>query len=62
MNQANGEGLIGINGAGGVNFGGDAWRGPKDGMGFVLVFDVTAGKGFVDMAVSLDIVWNTYVG
>ena len=35
--------LIGIDGGGGVDFGGDAWRGPNDGMGLVLVLGARAG-------------------
>jgi hypothetical protein len=46
-------GLIAIDRAGGVNSGGDAWRGPNDRIGLILVFGATTGKGFVDVAVSL---------
>jgi hypothetical protein len=31
-------GLVGIDGGGGVDFGGDAWQGPNDGIGLILVF------------------------
>ena len=55
-------GLVGMEGGGGVDFGGDAWRGPKDGIGLVLVFGAMAGKGLVDVAANLDIVCRTYVG
>ena len=47
-------GLVGTEGGGGVNSGGDAWRGPKDGIGLVLVFGAMAGKGLVDVAANLD--------
>jgi hypothetical protein len=53
------SGLVGMDGGGGVDFGGEAWRGPKDGMGLVLVFGAMAGKELVD---DFDIVWRTYVG
>jgi hypothetical protein len=51
-----------MEGGGGVDFGGDAWRGLKDGMGLVLVFGAMAGKGLAVVAASLDIVCRTYVG
>jgi hypothetical protein len=53
---------VGIDEGGGVDFGGDAWGGPNDGMGLVLVLGATAGKGFVEVVASSEIVWRTYVG
>jgi len=38
-------GWVGIDGGSGVDFGSDAWRSPDD------VLGVTAGKGFVEVAV-----------
>jgi len=55
-------GLVGIDGGGGVDFGGEAWRGPNEGIGLVLVFGAIAGKGLVDVAASFEIVCRTYVG
>lgn len=52
-------GLVGMDGGGGVDFGGDAWRGPNDGIGLVLVFGAMAGKGLVDVVANFDIVWRT---
>ena len=53
-------GLVGIDGGGGVDFGGDVWRGPNDGIGLVLVLGAIAGKGLVDVAASFKIVCRTY--
>jgi hypothetical protein len=47
---------------GGVDFSGDAWRGPKDGMGLVLVFGAMVGKGLVDVVANFDIVWSIGYG
>jgi hypothetical protein len=52
-------GLVGMEGGGGVDFGGDAWQGPNDGIGLVLVFGATAGKGLVDVAAwYISLCWN----
>ena len=53
-------GLVGIDGGGGVDFGGDAWQGPNDGIGLILVLGVMVGKRLVDIAVSFEIVCRTY--
>jgi hypothetical protein len=55
-------GLVGIDGGGGVNFGSKACQGPEEGMGLILIFGAMAGKGFVDVAASLEIICRTYVG
>ena len=46
-------------GGGGVDFGGEADRGPNDGMGLVLVLGAMAGNGFVDVAASFEMVVRT---
>jgi len=55
-------GLVGIDGGGGVDFGGDARREPNDRIGLVFVLGVIAGKVLVDVTVNLDIFCRMHVG
>jgi hypothetical protein len=49
-------------GGGVVDFGSKAWQGLKEGMGLVLIFEAMVGKGFLDIAASLEIVCKMYIG
>ena len=42
-----------------MGFGGEACLGPKEGMGEVELLGATAGKGLVEVAARLEIVWRT---
>ena len=55
-------GLVGMERGSGVDFSRDTWRGPKDGIGLVLVFGVMVGKGLVDIVANFDIFCKTYIG
>ena len=55
-------GCFGIDGGGGVGFGSDAWRWPKDGIGLVLGLGAMVGKGLADVAANFDIIYRMYVG
>ena len=53
---------MGIDGGGGVDFGGDAQREPNNRIGLVFVLGVIAGKILVDVVVNLEIFCRIHVG